>query len=146
MPTYATNKKARFDYQILDTYEAGLVLTGDEVKSIRNGGMRLSGTFVTFRGEKAYLLGAHIPVYPKSFHKDSHEADRSRPLLLHKKQLKYLRGKADEAGLTIVPLSVYTKGPYIKLQVAIAKGKKEYDKRETIKKRDMNRSIRRGIE
>lgn len=145
MPTYAVNKRARFDYDILDTLEAGLVLTGGEVKSIRTGSVRLLGAFVTFHGNSAYLINFHIPKYKKAGESHFHESERSRKLLLKKKQIDYLRGKGQEAGLTIIPLSVYTRGSKIKVEVGVARGKKKYDKREKIKKRDIEREVARGL-
>lgn len=143
MPTYATNKRARFDYEILDTVEAGLVLTGGEVKSIRDGSVRLTGSFVTFHGNDAFLINCHISRFKKAGPSIPHDPDRSKKLLLKKKQIDYLRGKTQEEGLTIVPLSVYTRGSRIKVEVGIARGKKKYDKREKLKKRDIEREMAR---
>ncbi len=143
MPALATNKKARFDYEILETYEAGLVLTGGEVKSIRAGHVKLSGAFVTFHGDTAYLTNAHISAYPFAAPNHKHEPDRSRKLLLKKKEIDYLRGKMQEQGLTIVPLSVYTKKRLLKIEIGVARGKKKFDKRETIKRRDVEREMAR---
>lgn len=145
MPTYATNKRARFDYDILDTVEAGLVLTGGEVKSIRNGAARLAGSFVTFHGDGAYLINFHIAKYAKAAPSMPHDPDRSKKLLLKKKQTDFLRGKAQEQGLTIIPLSVYTRGSRIKVEIGVARGKKKYDKREKIKRRDIERDMRRRV-
>lgn len=143
MPTYAVNKRARFDYEILDTVEAGLVLTGGEVKSIRSGSVRLSGAFVTFHNNDAFLMNFHIPRYAKSASVVRHDPERSKKLLLREKQIDYLRGKSQEQGLTIIPLSVYTHKSRIKVEVAVARGKKRYDKREKIRKRDLNRDMAR---
>lgn len=145
MPTYAVNKKARFDYEILDTYEAGLVLTGPEVKSIRAGQVKLTGAFVTFLANSARLTNAHIPKYKYAATIEDYDPDRSRVILLKKKESEKLRGKLQEKGLTIVPLSIYTKGRHIKLEIALARGKKTYDKRETIKNRDQKREIARKL-
>lgn len=145
MPTYAVNKKARFDYEILETIEAGLVLLGHEVKSVRQGNMNLKNAFVTFHGNDALLTNAHIGKYKFAGNITHYEPERSRTLLLTKKQIEYLRGKSLEAGLTIVPLSVYTKDPNIKIEIAVAKGKKKYDKREAIKGREVQREIRRRL-
>lgn len=139
MPVYAINKRARFDYEILDTTEAGLVLTGGEVKSIREKSVRLTGSFVTFHGNGAFLINFHIPRYKKSDPSIPHDSERSKKLLLKKKQIDFLRGKSQEQGLTIIPLSVYTQKSRIKVEVGVARGKKKYNKREKIRKRDLDR-------
>lgn len=145
MPIYSVNKKARFDYEILETIEAGLVLLGHEVKSVRAGNMNLKNAFVTFHGDDAVLTNAHIGKYKFAGNITHYEPERSRKLLLTRKQIEYVRGKSLEAGLTIVPLSVYTKGPNIKIEIAVAKGKKKYDKREATKRRETEREIKRKI-
>jgi len=141
----ATNKKALFDYSIIEKFEAGLVLTGPEVKSVRAGQISLKGTFVTFHNDNAYLTGAHISRYQPAGKQLEYEPERSRRLVLHKREIRYLQGKSQEKGLTIIPLSVYTKHRFLKLEIAVAKGKKEFDKRETIKKRDSEKEMRRAI-
>ncbi len=141
---YAKNKKARFEYEILETMEAGLVLTGPEVKAIRAGQVKLTSGFVTFHGEIPLLTNAHISKYKYATIID-YETERSRKLLLKKKEINYLKGKSQEHGLTIIPLSIYTKGRHIKLEIGIARGKKLYDKRRTIKKREVDRQIRRAL-
>ncbi|OGH69806.1 MAG: SsrA-binding protein [Candidatus Magasanikbacteria bacterium RIFCSPHIGHO2_02_FULL_51_14] len=145
MPVYSVNKKARFDYEILDTLEAGLVLTGPEVKSIRSGGAKLTGGFVTFHGNTALLTNAHIPKYAYSGRLPGYEPEHSRKLLLTQKELNYIRGKSQEQGLTIIPLSLYTRGRRIKLEIGVARGKKKYDKRRTIKERETGREVRRAV-
>ncbi len=145
MPVYAVNKKARFDYSILETYEAGLVLSGQEVKSVRNGQARLAGSFVTFHGTAALLTNVHISQYTHASNTLGYDPTHSRTLLLSKQEINYLRGKSMEAGLTIIPLSLYTKGHYVKVEIGIAKGKKQFDKRETIKKRDTDREMKRSL-
>ena len=143
MPNYAENRKARFDYEILEKYEAGIELLGSEVKSIRNGQMSLEGAFVIIRGGEAFLINASIPPYqPKNTPKD-YDPLRNRRLLLTKKEIKELSGSEKNKSLTIVPISVYNKNRKIKVEVALVKGKKKYDKRETIKKRDTDREVRR---
>jgi len=142
MSVLAKNKKALFDYEILDKTEAGLVLSGAETKSVKNGNLTLKGTFVTFHNDEAYLTGAHISKYGPSGNVD-YEPDRSRKLLLKKKQIRYLAGKSQEKGLTIVPLSVYTKNRFIKVEIAVGRGRHKYDKREVIKKRDTDREVKR---
>ncbi len=145
MPTYAKNKKALFDYDILDTLEAGLVLSGAEVKSVRNGQINLKGAFVTFHKNEALLTNAHISKYKNAGNLDSYDPTKSRKLLLKAKQIAYLQGKSQEKGLTIVPLSVYTKGRRIKVEIGVGKGKKKYDKKETKKRRDIEREAQRSI-
>lgn len=144
MPTYAINKKARFDYEILDTLEAGLVLTGAEVKSVRKGNISLKGGFITFHGSVPMMTNVHIGAYKNAAKKEGYDPTRSRAILLNAKEIHYLREKMPEKGLTIVPLSVYTRGRRVKLEIGLAKGKKQADKRETIKKREIDREIRRS--
>lgn len=145
MPTYAVNKKARHEYEILDTVEAGLVLTGQEVKSIRTGNIKLLGSYVTFHEGNAELLNLHIPLYRFATN-PTYVPDRTRRLLLNKKELAYLYGKSQEKGLTILPVSVYTKGQRIKIELAVGRGKKLHDKRQTLKDRDVNRKIQRLVD
>lgn len=145
MPTYSQNKKARFDYEVLDTLEAGLVLSGQEVKSIRKGAAKLVGSFVTFRGDAAYVTNMQVPKYRYAGSLPNYDPTQSRKLLLTKKEIAYLRGKSQEKGLTIVPLSLYTKGPRIKMEVGVMRGKKQHDKRRTIKKRELDREVRRAM-
>ncbi|MDO8183506.1 MAG: SsrA-binding protein SmpB [bacterium] len=138
------NKKARFNYEILETMEAGLDLEGGEVKSLRRGQGTLEGSHVVIRGGEAFLVGATIPPYqPKN--QPNYEPDRARRLLLTKEQIKELVGTEQTSKLTIIPLSVYNKGRFLKLAVAIARGKKKGDKREVIKKRDVERDLRRSL-
>lgn len=144
MPTYATNKHARFDYEILDTFEAGLVLSGQEVKSIRGKQINLKGSFISFHKNEAFLTNAHISKYKYAGTLENYDPTQSRKLLLGRKDIDKLRGKSEEKGLTIVPLSVYTRGSKIKVSIGVAKGKKKHDKRETIKKRDQDRDLRRA--
>ncbi|MFH0857570.1 MAG: SsrA-binding protein SmpB [Candidatus Magasanikbacteria bacterium] len=148
MPVYAVNKKAHFDYEILETLEAGIVLEGHEVKSLRTGSAKLTGAYVTFHKNRPMLTNFHIPKYRFAGNVQEYDPERSREILLKGKQIDYLRGKSEEKGLTIVPLSVYTKGRYIKVEVGIAKGKKTYDKRRVMKEREQKREtgrIMKGI-
>ncbi|MFA5854449.1 MAG: SsrA-binding protein SmpB [Patescibacteria group bacterium] len=138
----ASNDKARYDYELLEKVEAGLVLSGQEVKSAKTGHMKLKGAHVAFTRGEAMLLGAHIAGYPKAGPLPDYDPDRSRKLLLHKKEVDRLRGKREEDGLTIVPIRAYIKGGRIKVELAVARGKKQYEKRETIKKRDLEREAR----
>lgn len=142
---YADNKKALFDYEILEKLEAGLVLTGQEVKSIRSKHVSLKGGFITFHGSRALLTNVHIPKYKFAGQLKNYDPERSRQLLLKDKEINYLRGKSQEKGLTIIPLSMYNKGRHIKLEIAVVRGKKKYDKRETIKKRELDREIRKKL-
>lgn len=144
MSALATNKRARFDYEILDTLEAGLVLTGQEVKSAKKGHMSLAGAFVTFHRDDAVLTNARISPYPQAGPLPAYDPTQSRRLLLRKKEISYLRGKSLEKGLTIVPLKVYTKNRFIKVEIAIARGRHTYDKREVIKKRELQREMRKA--
>ena len=143
MANYAENRKARFDYEILEKYETGIELLGTEVKSVRGGRMSLEGSFAIIRGGEAFLVNANIPPFqPKNAPKD-YDPLRNRKLLLTKKELAKLAGSEKNKSLTIVPLAVYNKGRKIKVSVALSKGKKKFDKRETIKKRETDREIRR---
>lgn len=145
MTRLADNRKALFDYEILETLSAGIELLGLEVKSVRGGSMNLAGSHVGIRGGEAYLLQADIPAYqPKNAPKD-YDAKRARKLLLSKKELAKLYDTEKAKGLTIVPLSVYNKGRFLKLDLAIARGKKKFDKRQSIKKRDVERDLKRTL-
>ncbi|MCD5396373.1 MAG: SsrA-binding protein SmpB [Candidatus Pacebacteria bacterium] len=145
MKILAENKKVGFDYQILERFEGGLVLTGQEVKSIRTGKVSLKGAFVVFKGEEPYLINATIPPYqPKNAPKD-YDPERTRKVLLKKKEIKYLLGKSKEKGLTLIPLMLYDRSGKIKVEIVLAKGKKKEDKREEIKKREVEREIRRFL-
>ena len=136
------NKKYGLKYEPVDKYEAGIEFLGSEVKSVRGGHMSLEGAFVIVRGGEAFLINANIPPYqPKNAPKD-YDPLRNRKILLTKKEINEL-GKNEKTNLTIVPISVYNKGRKIKIEVALVKGKKKYDKRETIKKRETNRELRR---
>ena len=143
MANYAENRKARFDYEILEKYETGIELLGSEVKSVRNGRMSLEGAFIIVRGGEVYLINANIPPYqPKNAPAD-YDPLRNRRLLLTKKEITELAGSEKNKSLTIVPISVYNKNRKIKVQVALVKGKKTRDKRASIQKRETDREIRR---
>lgn len=139
--TEIKNKKAYYDYTVLDTIEAGIVLTGTEIKSIRKGSADLKDTYVVIKGTDANVLNLYIAPYAmgNQFNK---EERRTRKLLFHKKEVQKLKEKVMEQGVTLIPLKLYFKGNYAKLLVGVCKGKKMYDKRETIKKRDMERETR----
>lgn len=145
MKIIAKNKKAYAKYEILKKFEAGISLIGQEVKSIRSGRINLAGAYVVLRAEEVFLIGANVPPYQPKNAPSDYDPGRSRKLLLKKSEIKYLIGKIKQKGLTLVPLRVYTKGAKIKLEFAIAKGKKIVDKRESIKKREVEREIRREL-
>lgn len=142
MTHYAENRKVRFNYEILEKYEAGIELLGTEVKSVRGGQMSLEGSFVIVRGGETFLINANIPPYQVKNAPKDYDPLRNRKLLLTKKEIKELSG-SEKTNLTIVPISVYNKNRKIKLEIAQVKGKKKFDKRETLKKRDTDREIRR---
>jgi len=144
-PVLAYNSKAHFDYEIIKKFSAGLELLGHEVKSVRNGGASLAGSYVSIRGKEAFLLGANInPYQPKNI-AGNYDPRRARKLLLSKAELLTLEKTEATKGLTIVPLSVYNKGRFLKLDLAIARGKKKFDKRQAIKKRDIERETGRKL-
>jgi len=140
----ATNKKAYHNYHILETYEAGIALVGTEVKSIRNGKVDIVDGLVRIRGEEAYLEGCHVHPYSHG-NIMNHDPDRSRRLLLHKHEIRRLMGKIKEKGLTLVPTRFYLKGGRIKVELALAKGKRMHDKRETLKAREAGREMERAV-
>jgi SsrA-binding protein len=143
MANYAENRKARFNYEILERYETGIELLGTEVKSVRHAQMSLEGAFVIIRGGEAFLINANIPPFQPKNTPEDYDPLRNRKLLLTKKEIIELTGSEKNKSLTIVPISVYNKGRKIKVEVALVKGKKKMDKRETIKKRETDREIRR---
>lgn len=142
--TIATNRKAYHDYHLQDNIEAGIVLTGTEIKSIRAGRVNLRDAYVKPENNELWLLNAHIARYEPSSYL-SHEPTRPRKLLLHRKQIVNLTSKVQEKGLTLVPLKLYIKNGIAKVEVALAKGKKLYDKRESIIRRETEREIDRAI-
>lgn len=146
MKILSENKKAYFNYEILEKFEAGIALIGQEVKSIKNGRISLQGSYVVIdKNSEVFLIGTNIPPYqPKNTPKD-YNPERSRKLLLRKKEIQYLIGKSQQKGLTMIPLKVYTKNGKIKLEFGIGKGKKKFDKRETIKKRESEREMERML-
>lgn len=143
MANYAENRRARFDYEILEKYETGIELLGSEVKSVRGGSMSLEGAFVIVRGGEAFLINANIPPYQPKNAGEDYDPIRNRKLLLTKKELQELSASEKNKSLTIVPISVYNKGRKIKVAIALVKGKKKFDKRENTKKRETDREIRR---
>jgi len=143
MATYAENRKAHFNYEILEKYEGGIELLGVEVKSIRSGKMSLEGAFVVIRGGEAFLINANIPPYQPNNSPGDYDPLRNRKILLTKKEIAELASNEKNKSLTIIPISVYNKNRKIKVNIALVKGKKKQDKRETIKKRDTEREVRR---
>ncbi|MCA1831831.1 MAG: SsrA-binding protein SmpB [Actinomycetota bacterium] len=143
----ATNRRARHDYHIEEAYEAGVALTGSEVKSLREGKASLQDAYATIKSGEVFLVGAHIQPYPRAFAGQNHEPLRPRKLLLHAAEIRRLIGKTAEKGYTLVPLRIYFKKNKVKVEIALAKGKRAYDKRATIAKRDAEREMakRRGV-
>ncbi len=137
------NKRAYFDYQILEKFEAGIVLTGFETKAAKNGRLNLGGSYVIIRGGEPWLINADIPAYQPKNAPKGYEPARTKKLLLTQKEIKYLTGKTETTGLTVVPLRSYLKNSRVKLEIGLAKHKKKEDKREGIKKRETDREIRR---
>lgn len=142
MTVHIDNRKAHFNYEIEEKFEAGIELLGHEVKSLKNGSASLSGSYCSIRGGEIFLVSMHITPY-QPMNNIGHNPDRERKLLLSKKEIKRLADADNAKGLTIIPISLYSKGRRIKVEIAIARGKKIHDKRETIKKRETDREIRR---
>lgn len=145
MKKLAENKKAYYNYDILERIEAGMVLTGQEVKSIKSGRINLAGSYIVLKNEEAFLLNANVPAYqPKNAPQD-YDANRLRKLLLNKSEIKYLIGKSQQKSLTLLPLQVYTKRGNIKMEFGLARGRKKASKKELLKKRDTDREIEREL-
>ncbi len=136
----ASNRKARHEYHISDEVEAGIVLVGTEVKSIREGGVNIKDSYADIKNGEIFLRQLHISPYKRAYY-DNHDALRTRKLLLHRREINKLTIKINERGFTIIPLKIYFKNGKIKIQLGLAKGKKLYDKRNTIKDRDMQRDL-----
>jgi len=146
MSVLALNKRAAYDYEFLEKLQAGIVLSGDETKAAKSGLANLSGSFVVFRGREglkpeAYLINAYIGPYRYAAHKDNYEPERARKLLLRRREIAHLLGKQQEKGLTLVPIRLYTDRSLIKLEFAVARGKRAYDKRASIKERELKRRL-----
>jgi SsrA-binding protein len=139
------HKKARLDYEVLNEFEAGLQLLGHEVKSLRARHGKLEGSHIVVRGGEAYVVGMSIPPYQAANTPKEYEPERTRKLLIHKKEMAQLSDAEGQKGLTIVPLAVYNKGSKIKVRIAIARGRKQYDKRDVLKARDTKRDIQRTL-
>lgn len=140
----ASNKKARHDYNIESTYEAGIVLTGTEIKSVRAGRVNLKDGFIQIKNGQAIMMNVHINEYEQG-NRFNHDPLRNRILLLHKKEIRKLAGVVQEKGITIVPLKMYFKKGFAKVLIGVGRGKKEFDKRETIKRRELDREMRRNV-
>lgn len=145
MTDYARNKKATFNYEILETFEAGLLLAGYEVKAIRAGKTSLAGAYVIISGNELFLKGATISYYQEANTPNTYNPERERKLLLNKKEIEKLTKQLNTAGLTIVPIRLYNNKSKIKLEIALVRGKKKADKRESIKQRDVKRDIDRTL-
>lgn len=145
MATIAENRKAYFNYGVLEKFEAGISLTGQEVKSIKTRGVNLAGSWVVIRNNEAFWIGAKISAYQPKNAPPDYNPERSRKLLLKKSEIKYLLGKSLQKGLTLLPLKIYAKGGKLKLELGIAKGKKKFNKKELIKKREAEREIQRAL-
>lgn len=142
MPTLAINKKGKYDYEILESFEAGLILLGHEVKSIRAGHLSLKGAFATLHDGTVLLHNMHVSPYKFAHIDASYSPTRSRPLLLRQSQIGKIAGQIRSKGLTLVPLSLYTKGKRIKVELGVGRGKKQFEKRAIIAKRTVDREIR----
>jgi SsrA-binding protein len=140
----ATNRQARFRYNLLDTFEAGIVLQGTEVKSLRDGGAQMKDAYALVRNGEVWLLNMHIPPYPAAY-RDNHLPERDRKLLLHRREIERLVGRVRERGLTLVPTRVYFRGARAKVEIALAQGKDLFDKRQSIKERETKREMSRAI-
>ena len=141
----ADNRRARYEYELLERFEAGIVLTGTEVKSLRAaGGVTIAQAYADVRGDEVWLLGATIPEY-RGGNRQNHEPDRPRKLLLHKREIASLIGTVKERGLTLVPTRLYFKNGRVKVELALARGKERHDKRRDIAKRDADRQIERAL-
>jgi SsrA-binding protein len=138
------NKKARYDYEIIEVIEAGMVLLGTEVKSLRQGRANLKDSYARIKDGELFLMQCHISPYTHAYY-DNHEPDRARKLLVHKREIKRLQGKTQEKGLTLVPLKIYFKDGKAKVELALARGKRSYDKRETLKRKTEERELERAI-
>ena len=143
--TISLNRKAGFEYILLDKFEAGLELKGTEVKSLRQGACQLKDSYISFRKDEAYLQNAHISPYKSSGPDNNHEPERLRKLLLHRHELDKIKGALQKKGLTCIPIKVYLKNGLAKIEIALAKGKKKWDKREASKTKTVQREIRKSL-
>ena len=145
MKVYSENKKAGFDYEILETFQAGMVLFGQEVKSIKTGHINLSGSYVSVNTGEPFLLGVKIPPYQPNNAGADYNEERQKKLLLNKKEIDYLIGKTKTKGFSLIPLKIYENNGRIKLEFGLARGKKKFNKKEKIKKRDVEREVNREL-
>lgn len=145
MKDLARNKRATFDYEVIEKFEGGLQLLGSEVKSVKAGNMSLKGSFVTMHGEEPYLTNATIPAWQPKNTPDDYDPTRPRKLLLNKAEIRSLIGSKKAQGLTIVPIKVYNKGSRVKIEIALARGKKKHDKKAAKRERDIQRDVDRAI-
>jgi SsrA-binding protein len=145
MPTLVDYKKARFNYEILESFEAGIELFGHEVKSLKKGQGSLDGSHVIVRGGEAYAMNVFVPPYQEKNTPKGYDPRRNRRLLLTRKEIQRLATLEEGRGLTIVPISIYNKGPLVKVSVAVVRGKKQHDKRRTTQAREVDREIRRAM-
>ncbi len=142
---YAYNRRARYDYEIKETLEAGISLKGYEVKAIKTGHCSLKGSFVILKNQRPYLLNASIPPYQPKNQPKNYDPNQNRQLLLNKREIRHLIGKTKEKGLTLIPIKVYNKKGKIKVEIGIGRGKKKFNKKEKIKKRDIKREVDRTL-
>jgi len=145
MKIFSENKKGAFDYEVIERFEAGIVLFGQEVKSIKTGHINLAGGYVSFLGGEPFLVGIRVPPYQPNNVGADYGEQRNRKLLLNKKEIDYLQGRTNQKGFSLIPLKVYEKSGRIKLEFGLAKGKKKYDKKDKIKKKDIEREISREL-
>jgi SsrA-binding protein len=145
MTVYAENRKARHEYETLESFEGGLVLLGHEAKSIRSGGAKLAGAYLTLRKDELWLTGAQVAPYAKAGALTDYDPSRDRKVLLSRAELESLRGKIQQKGLTLVPFSLYPRARHIKLSFGLCRGRTTYDKREKLKGRDIDRELRRNL-
>jgi SsrA-binding protein len=141
----AQNRQARRDYEIEETFEAGLVLTGTEVKSCREGRVQLKDAYAQVKGEEAWLVNCHISPYEHAGPSANHEPERPRKLLLHKHQLKRMMGRVERAGYTLIPLRIFLKGSWIKVEIALARGRAKHEKRDQLKKKIQDREVEQAL-
>jgi SsrA-binding protein len=145
MKVYAENNRARFDYEVVETIEAGIELKGFEVKSVKSDRATIAGSFATLKGGEAFLLGTDIPPYQPHNTPEGYDQHRTRKLLLKREDIEYLERKMQSDRLTLVPIKLYNKAGLVKVELALARGRKKSDKRELIKKRETDREIRRTL-
>jgi len=145
MATFAINKRAKADYKLLETFDAGIKLSGAEVKSVKGGGLKLTGSYVTVNRGQLQLTNAHIAPYKPAGVQEDYDPKRSRQLLVKKSELRTIAGMLNEKGLTLLALKAYSKKNLVKLEIAVARGKKQFEKRESIKKSEDQRSMRRAL-